>query len=238
MSVVQKYSYSTIKEVFDLLHHYEIEYVVLRNYDNILENEIYMDGHGDIDLLCSNSVELAKKIKANPDVNHFNNGLHDKVHYFFYINNNSVSLDLRFVGDNYYCEKWEKEMLERRVLHKGFYVLSDEDHFYSLIYHAIFQKECFSEEYNKRLIEMAEKLNIKLTDRAIPSFVSVLESYMKKNHYQYVYPKDKYVPFMKKYIIDQSIFKFITADWFNHIKYHKINELKQSLHFVKRFFKI
>jgi hypothetical protein len=238
MSIIQNHNYSRMKEVFDLLNKCGINYAVLRNYDNILDDEIYMDGHGDVDLLCFNSVELAKKIQANPDVNHFNNGLHDKVHYFFYINNNPVSLDLRFIGDNYYCEKWEREMLDRRVLNNGFYVLSDEDHFYSLIYHAVFQKEYFSEEYKQRLFKMAQNIKVILSDNTLTSFVSVLEAYMKKNGYQYVYPKDKYVPFMKEHIKDQSIFKFYIKDWIKHVKYHKINKLKQNFYFIKKFFKI
>ena len=36
---------------------------ILRNYDNLLDDEIYMGGHGDVDLICEDSTVFAKSFK-------------------------------------------------------------------------------------------------------------------------------------------------------------------------------
>lgn len=50
--------YTHIADMFDRLNKAGCEYVVLRNYDNLLEDEIYMAGHGDIDMLCRDVKKL------------------------------------------------------------------------------------------------------------------------------------------------------------------------------------
>ncbi len=50
-----KCEYNSIEEFFSALNAAGINYLVLRNYENLLKPEIYVDGHGDIDLLCDNS---------------------------------------------------------------------------------------------------------------------------------------------------------------------------------------
>ena len=42
--------YTNIADMFDRLNKASCEYVVLRNYNNLLEDDIYMAGHGDVDI--------------------------------------------------------------------------------------------------------------------------------------------------------------------------------------------
>ena len=57
--------------------------------------------------------------------------------------------------------KWLKDILNRRILHpNGFYVPCKEDHFYSLLYHAIFHKGVIHEKSKKRLSNLAKELNL------------------------------------------------------------------------------
>ena len=202
-------------------------YAVLRNYDNLLEDEIYMEGHGDIDIMCKNSRELASFLGAVDHPGHVKNGIGNGTHYLIYIDNVEVSLDLRHVGDGYYCEKWEREMLERRILHNGFYVLSEEDHFYTLIYHSIFQKNSFSKDYQTRLKEMGENLGKKILNNSIPFYVSILEKYMELNNYYYEYPRDKHVPLKRQHIQNKSLFVIDYSRYIAHLLFEtKVNLLE------------
>lgn len=214
-----KRSFNTMKEVFDLLNKNNVIYVVLRNYDNLLDDNIYMDGHGDVDLLCEDSEVLARVLKAYPDKNHFKNGEPDKVHYYLYLQNNYMSLDLRHIGDGYYDRKWEKEVLERRVLQEGFYVPHPKDYFYTLIYHAIFQKETLTEEYRARLLKMGAALGIDTLSGRTADFVKIMENHMRENGYSYVFPEDKHVPLKRKYIQDKSLFSFDFKNYLKHLIY-------------------
>jgi hypothetical protein len=229
-------SYDRVSDVFELLNQNKVNYAILRNYDNLLDDNIYMDGHGDIDLICEDSAVFAEVIKAYPQEFHVKNGKPDGSHYYTYVKNNYVSLDLRHIGDGYYCKKWEKEMLERKVLHNGFYVLNEEDYFYTLIYHAIYQKPLLSAAYRNRITEMAKNLNLDYADSASSDFISLLEIYMKNNNYRYQYPKDKYVPFKKKNIQDNSLLDFHFKEYFKnmvlHFKIAVIEFLVKTKHFL------
>lgn len=193
-------NYKDIDEFITALNQSGIPYLVLRNWENFKSPELYLNGHGDIDLLCSNSRQLADAIHAKSYTNKVKQVCNDGVHFYISINNEHVSLDLRSIGDGYYCSKWQEDMLSRRIINEGFYVMSAEDYFFSLIHHAILQKNVFSNEYKERLQRMAEGLKIQLEGITISSFIHELESYMTKNKYSYTYPTDTFVPLNTKYI--------------------------------------
>src|SRR5690606_17283161 len=109
--------------------------------------------------------------------------------------------------------------LDRKVLNNGFYVLSEEDHFYSLIYHAVFHKTAFSKDYNNRLTKMGKELKVNMGLCEREDFIMLLESYMKKHKYQYVYPSDKFVPFKTKHIIDKELLVFNFSYFCKHFFY-------------------
>lgn len=197
-------TYRNFQEVIDILNENKLSYIILRNYDNILEEEMYMNGHGDVDMLVADSKIVKDVLNAQEYPYHGDDG----THYYVEVNGQRVSLDLRHVGDGYYCTKWQNDMLNRKVLNQGFYVMSPEDHFYSLIYHAIIQKPQFSEEYKNRLVKMGSDLGIHLSeDNKTNDFIKLLEQYMIKNGYFYTYPHDIYVPLHTKYITRKLIEK-------------------------------
>lgn len=231
-------SSKNIETFIKLLNNSNDSYAILRNYDNLLEDEIYMDGHGDIDLICADSEKLAEEVQAFPHPGHVKNGVHNKTHYLIYIAGVEVSLDLRHVGDGYYCEKWQNEMLENRRLHNGFFVLAPKDHFYTLIYHAIFQKPTFSVDYQLRLKRMADDLGISVRENSVHFYVSLLEEYMRENKYHYEIPRDKHVPLYRKYIQDQSLLVVHRDRQFDHFMYETknsvISKLVQLKHLIKK----
>ena len=186
--------YTNIQEVIDTLNNQHTPYLVLRNYDNLLSNEIYMDGHGDIDILCTESKPIVEALHAKTKHKDQKGLIGDGTHYHIYVSNQPVSIDLRYIGDGYYCDKWQEEMLKHRVLHKGFYVMDAINHFYSLVYHAILQKNALSEEYQSRLLSMAAALKISLPSQDEKGLLKVLEDFMKRNGYTYTYCIDHYIP--------------------------------------------
>ena len=192
--------FDTFQSFVHALNNSGVPYLVLRNYENLLSPEIYVGGHGDIDLLCTDSRLLAEKVGARSYNNKVKEVCGDGVHYYVLVAGKHVSLDLRSIGDGYYCTLWQKGMLERRVLWNGFYVMNDYDYLYSLIHHAILQKRFFSDEYRFRLTEMCNRLHIKKKDDSAQSFIMLLEEYMGEHGYTYTYPTDTFVPLNKKYI--------------------------------------
>lgn len=192
--------YQNIQSFVDALNNSGVLYLVLRNYENLLSPEMYVEGHGDIDLLCADSRLLATKVGARIYKNKVKEVCDDGVHYYVLVAGKQVSLDLRSVGDGYYCQKWQQEMLNRRVLKDGFYVMSEQDYLYSLIHHAILQKRSFSNEYRSRLTEMCNRLHVIMKDDSAQSFIQLLESYMAEHSYTYVYPRDTFVPLNTRYI--------------------------------------
>ena len=115
-----------------------LPYVVLRNFEK-LPNEYISNEHGDIDLLVKDlnqTIYKTNAIKVHKDAN--------RVHYKINIAGKYVYFDFRCVGDNYYDENWQINILKNRIKSAGgFYIPSNEDHFYSLIYHALIHKKTF-----------------------------------------------------------------------------------------------
>lgn len=214
--------YNSIQEVFDILHAQKVDYAVLRNYSNLLEDDIYMDGHGDIDIICADSLAIVNALNAYSNDTNKRDGIGNGTHYYIYLKDKKVSLDLRHIGDDYYCEKWQREMLATKVWKPGFYILNKEQHFYTLIYHAIIQKRTFSLEYEHRLKRMGERLEIPILSTSSSFYIQILERYMKQHNYTYNYPSDKYVPLLEKHIQDRSLLVM------NYKKYlqHKMFEAK------------
>jgi hypothetical protein len=100
------------------------------------------------------------------------------------------------VGDNYYDPKWAADMLERRRKNSdGLWVLSDEDHFYELLYHSIVQWPGLPEKaHHSELAHMAKKVGVKYSGNNANSNShdkKVLKEFMKEHNYTYTYPFHK-----------------------------------------------
>lgn len=204
--------YTNIAEMFARLNAAGCEYLVLRNYENLLEDEIYMAGHGDIDMLCRDAKEIVDVIGAKTCRPQYGE-MGDNTHFYIMYKGQRVSIDLRSVSDGYYCKEWAEEMLRTRVLHECFYVMNEENHLYSLIYHAIFQKPQLSDEYQLRLSRMqGEEL---LSEKQL---IDQLEHYMREHGYRYVYCKDYYVP-LRHCMGDKTLCNYTWGERWPHLKF-------------------
>ena len=179
----QKTWYS-VEQIFMALNNSDCKYAVLRNYENMSSGNPFINGHDDIDLLCNDLRSAKRVLNANcrflfPTVNS----------YYIRFENRTVNVDIRFVGDGYYDTAWEQKMLANRILfHDCIYVLHPEDYFYSLAYHALFQKKSLSDEYHIKLISLAKSIGI--TCESVSDFARVLEEHMIFNHYLYTITRD------------------------------------------------
>jgi hypothetical protein len=183
--------WDSLEQLFYVLNN-TIDYVVLRNFDTLPAN-YYAKSHGDIDLLVSDYKDACFIANSNPVF---------KSKYRIYntvnIRGEKVYFDFRNINDNYYDPEWELAILANRKFNvNGFYTPSSEDHFYSLLYHAIIHKPELGEDYIKKLTQMASKLRVSLTSSSFESSnaIKVLSEFLRKNSYSFTQPNDKSVYF-------------------------------------------
>ncbi|WP_375239538.1 hypothetical protein [Aurantibacter sp.] len=185
-----------VNQLFKVLNN-SINYVVLRNFE-CLPNEYNVEGHGDIDVLVENENFMAYLTGAknmSPKKSY-------RCNYEININNEQVPFDFRFLGDNYYDVAWEKNILETKELAKDtFYVPNQENHFFSLLYHAVIHKRSIGKDYIKKLNS--------INDSFIPNFKNIksekeyslaLAKYLEDASYNFTTPIDKTVYFNEKNI--------------------------------------
>lgn len=191
------YNWNTVQNFFDILNKNHIEYVVMRNYENMHKDNFFEDGHEDIDILCENvdTFVAASKVfcKMVPE---------DDIHFVTFIAGTTIPIDLRHQGDQYYDNSWERDILSRRKKadNGNWYVMSDEDYYYSLVYHVILQKSEVNPQYIIKLNTMAKKLDIQADNKE--EHLKKLDEYMRRQGYRYIQPEDASIPFQWKYIED------------------------------------
>ena len=204
-----------------------VQYVVLRNFE-ILPKKYFSEEHGDIDLLVNDLdqlVYITNAIKV-----HMNN---NRCHYQIKIKDEYIFFDFRSVGDNYYDENWQINILENRLKSiNGFYIPTDEDYFYSLVYHALIHKKKISKDYFLKIKNIFKKLdNYDNSNCNFTFYLQLLEKFLISKGYVVVEPKDKSVYFDKKYTtykrdISQfndleikNISPYLIEEWKNFSKY-------------------
>ncbi len=232
-----KCEYNSIEDFFSALKAEGINYLVLRNYENLLKPEIYVDGHGDIDLLCDNSREIVELVNAQPKPVRHSRLTDDGIHYLIYVSDQPVQLDLRQVGDGYYCTKWEKDLLERRVMKDGFYVMADEDYFFTLAYHAILQKRSLSREYFIRLCHMADDLDLSIKEYSESGLLHLLENHMRERGYRFTYSHDYMVP-NRFHVVDSKLIDRNLSLWWKHCRFDMKVKAIQWLVWLKHALKL
>ena len=90
-------------------------------------------------------------------------------------------------------------MLSSKIMHpNGFYIMKQENYFYSLIYHALLQKKVFSEDYKERLAVMGREFGQNAISEL--EWLEVLRSYMRNSNYIISAPVDLSVPLRKDLI--------------------------------------
>ncbi|MCM3378794.1 MULTISPECIES: hypothetical protein [Shouchella] len=184
--------WKNIGELFYTLNN-TINYLVLRNFE-CLPDEYNMKDHGDIDLLTDDYSNLCWIVNSKSVFKTKN-----RVHHVVKINNQDVFFDYRYVGDKYYDEKWQEELLNTKELKKDiYYAPNDKEYFYSLLYHALIHKPYVSEDYLGRLYDLyllnegTPKMDYKEFSK-VDSMYNLLNNFMFERGYSYTDPIDNSV---------------------------------------------
>ena len=157
------------KQFFDVLNA-TTNYVVLRNFEDLPDKIL----NPDIDILTDDVKDMS--IILNEDESIIGKSP-------IKIAGKKILIDFRTQQGHYYDEKWCKDILKRRIMTKnGFYTPSDEDYFYTLLYHATVRKK-IEQKYVEKLNELAVKLDIKINLEDYNQSENFLKLYMKKRGY-------------------------------------------------------
>lgn len=171
-------------------------YLVLRNWDNLLDDSIYGKGHEDIDILCDSLESFIKLTKANRV--HKEN---KRDNYIVTFGNSVIRIDARWVGDGYYPIEMEKRLLaDRRVNKQNIFIPNEEGYYYSLLYHALVQKRELSDEYSFKLNDVRKKILNTSINGCYDDFLNDLGAYLRANGLAVEYPRDPGVVINEKVI--------------------------------------
>lgn len=122
-----------------------------------------------------------------------------------------VVFDVRYIGDGYIDSTWQSHMLKHRKRvylstmqgQVSFHVPSDEDYYFSLLYHFLVQKRAITklaEKHSKYIAPLAAAVGVQLHSKndlqakAAPVWAE-LESFMDLHAYQFTKPTDPNVGF-------------------------------------------
>lgn len=172
---------------------YCTDYVILRNAETVVDNN-HAD-HGDTDLLVEDYASaitiLAGKKEAPGE---------DRVLYRVNIANDDQLIDVRYVSDDYYCEVWERKILQTRNPYgdSSYYVPDEENQKYSLLYHALVHKAYLSADYKR-------KLAVWYGDKDREELKEELDVFLRKEGYSVTLPKDKSVYVNPEYARDAQL---------------------------------
>ena len=171
-----------------------LDYVILRNFENFPDT---VKDHDDIDFLVR---DLDKAIYITNASKVFHQI--DRVHYKIKVANKDIFVDFRFLGDDYYDYNWQNNILINKVLtNNNFYRPTDENYFYSLIYHVLIHKTFIAPDYYNKLTNIYKKLpNFDEKKCNFDNYLFLLESFFEKKNYFYKKPKDPSVFFDNKFL--------------------------------------
>ena len=154
------------------------EYVILRNHQSITKR--CLEGE-DLDILCRDKDRFVNRSAAKPLAN-----IQPCYNYYTTVGSMRVLMDIRTIGDGYYDAQWELNMLQRRVPCKNYYVLSDVDYPYSLLYHMLLHKR--ASDTGKYERELKSLFGEAWGDLSVQK--ELLYRFMQQNGYRCTVPSD------------------------------------------------
>ena len=228
--IVGSIQWDSLEQFFTILNQ-SLNYVVLRNFEE-LPNNFKIGFKGDIDILAEdkNEIELisnAKKISPQ------NFGRRFRI----LVNNEKIHLDLRYVGDGYLDEEWEKSILNKRISKNGIFVPNEKNYFYSYLYHCLIQKKSMSEIHVKRISKLGKNIRknidiVKYDNKE--NFREELEEFLKKENFSYSRPIDNSVFFDNEFVNQSNKIKITKKEGIREQNTSSYIRLIQNSFFILR----
>ncbi|NMP30446.1 hypothetical protein HII17_02625 [Thalassotalea sp. M1531] len=160
------------------------DWAVMRNAEYLPDD--FWGNDKDVDILCANLSDFINATNAEAK------NLSD-ANFRVKIDNQMVDVDARVVGDDYYDQAWQRQMLKAKRIENTVPWLSKEDYFYSLFYHARVHKQSVKAVYIERLQALANELSINFSHDVLYSntlSAKLLDEFFKQNNYFITYPND------------------------------------------------
>lgn len=183
-----------LKELFDILNDNELKYIVIRNWDEILDNKLNLD-HPDIDFLID-PVDIPKfdyltnSIRTYLETYRIQRKLIMKIKG----KNQAIFVDVRTISDNYFPRNLSEETLNSRKKEKFIFRPDDKFYFLTLLYHMHFHKPQINEGYVEELLKIYNPKWFKFDIEKIRDKDNAADFFLSLN-YQIVEPFDKSVYF-------------------------------------------
>jgi len=176
-----------LEHIFYILNE-TVDYAVLRNFEG-LPNEVVVDEHTDIDILVDdmqNFISVLEGAKLRDNI--------FKIRVYADIQGVEALFHCKYIGDDYYDKKWQREILKTRIKNdKGIFIPNNKEYFYSLLYHALYQKTYVSNTYKPIFEELMSKLDIK-PDTSVENLKKIMEKYLVDNNYKITQPYENLDP--------------------------------------------
>ena len=174
--------WSNFKELFHILNN-STNYVVLRNFENLTDPN-HLENLKDVDILTDDFWQISyivnKKLRKEGESGPSS---------YVKVNNQRIKFDFKTPGDGYYDKKWEEDILKkRRLFQNEFYILDDENYFYSLLYHMLIHKQKLNKKYIEILCIIAKELKIDDFDKIKNQSANLkefLDKFLHKKDYTY-----------------------------------------------------
>ena len=175
--------WTRFEEMFNFIN-ISSNYVILRNYED-LNN---LKPESDIDVLTSD-IDFHYHINGTKKYNH-----KDRAAYEVEIQGNRYDVDIRTPDDGYYDSNWVLDIIENQILYKNkFFIPDPVNEFYSLLYHTLIHKNQLSDRYNKKLTDLASKIDLKISASVLGDrnkMLDLLNIFLSKRKYKITKPHD------------------------------------------------
>ena len=177
--IMQHRVWHSMEEVFSCLGKNDI-YVILTG-EELLEGGFEGFGlHHDIDILVVNQKRTKELIEGR--------AYFDDEHFVINLNGTEAVFGIFELGDDYIDSLWQKDMLEKRVLHSGgYYVMDKEDHLYWMMYHGLCHKKSVPEHYREGIEKASCAMGIEVESQE--HMWKLLEKFLIERGYGCPYPK-------------------------------------------------
>ena len=215
--------WESLEQLFYVMNS-SLDYVVMRNFEYLPKNR-FSKKHGDIDFLVKDLEQTVFIMNSQK--------LYKK-RYKINISGKDVLIDLEYVGDGSYDKKWQKNILEKKILLKNsFYVPELEDYFYSLIYHILVHKTYIEIDYPEKIKDIYKKFSFYDPNKCnFDNYLKFLEKFLSINTYQITKPKEPSFFFDEKILDYKKDIKSFSKIKLKNIKPYLVNEWKNSSGFI------
>ena len=224
------HGWKSLTELFYVLNS-TTNYVVLDH--ECLPCKFNNQERGDINILVEDYCNFMFVLNATKVFN-----VPHSAHHKNTVGNQEVFWNIRYIGDNYYCREWQKNMLATKTLsNECVYVPHSENYFYSLVYHLLIHEKIITADSISSIQSLFKQLkpnsqiDIKHYSYLSDAYFILLKEFMYRHHYTFTRPNDKSVCYNEPLIGTDEIIQYLEKNYFlSHVEPIRINHYSSTDH--------